>query len=142
MTASIEYRMVTTWRRAEDIALEKEKKHREKNPLFVRTFEAGDKLWFVSGEITRHFLDTVEITEKWNVVKEHMMMIHTSTAGHSLERVVDLEGLLVMIDFEDDERREKLREFVLNVSANNSVNVARPKLVRVYMTDEEKAVFI
>lgn len=142
MTASVEYRMVTTWEREEDIKTRLETNRQDKNSLYVRTFEVKGKLWFVSSDITRHFNSLIPINECWSTISDHMMTIHTTTAGRLFEKVVDYYGVCALINFEEDPKRKELLEFVNNIHTNNLINVATPELVRVYMTDEEKKVFI
>lgn len=142
MELSMQELEITSWRRTEDLITESETGIKMRNPLFAHTFKAQGQLWFVSSDITRHFLNDLDIDLKWASVKEEMINIHMSTAGRRFTKCVTLKGLLTMIDYESEPRRTQLREFVQNVSAKSELNTSKTKKIKVIMSPREKELLV
>jgi len=133
---------ITKWRRTLDIEEEELTRVKDRNPLFVRTITVNGQLMFFSNDISRHFVEELSIDLRLSTVLDHMCTIHTTTAGSKLTKIIDYEGLKILIDYERGERRQKLLEFVKNVVLDNELNTPRSRKVKVYMTKEERGVLL
>ena len=134
--------VITKWRRTVDLEREDDTKIKDRNPLFVRTINVNGQLWFFSNDISRHFVEELPIDLRWSTVLDHMCTIHTTTAGSKLTKIIDYEGLKILIDYERGKRRKELLEFVNNVVLDNELTTPRSKKVKVYMTKEEREVLL